>query len=360
MGSRSIYRVAVAGMDVRDVRLVEILFRHSPHNAFAYELVEANGSTPPDILIVAPSHPDGARTLAAFRDRGWTVPAVVVSAASGEGPQAERDAQAGGYTLALAHLIVRLLPLLNRVVALECAPSAAGAPTTPLARVPSAAAPGSIAPAPIAVARDRAPGVPVAPAPIHLAPAGPDAPRPLPAPSVPAQPAAAPAESGRAVLVVDDSATVRTQVVAAFNAGGWVTASAESAQQALERLAAQDFDLLIVDVGLPDLDGLKLARRVRSEPRWRAMPVIALTSRSSAIDVARGALAGCSAYLTKPIPVADLQWVAFEALRKAQAAVRPDGAWPRNDAMQIVHAGADADRLRAARPWPSGQQPTPG
>jgi DNA-binding response OmpR family regulator len=73
----------------------------------------------------------------------------------------------------------------------------------------------------------------------------------------------------------------------------------------------------MLDLGLPDLDGLQLARLIRDEPRWRTLPIVALSSRTSPLDIVRGAAAGCDAYLGKPVGYGDLQRTVVGQLRRA-------------------------------------------
>ncbi|MEK9721421.1 MAG: response regulator, partial [Quisquiliibacterium sp.] len=119
------------------------------------------------------------------------------------------------------------------------------------------------------------------------------------------------------VLIVDDSSTVRVQLQIALDRLGLGWASASSAAEAMEQLESRSFDLALVDVVMPDSDGYKLTREIKRDPRWRRMPVIILTSRSSPFDLARGALAGCDAYLSKPVPFRALQQALVNQLRKS-------------------------------------------
>lgn len=114
-------------------------------------------------------------------------------------------------------------------------------------------------------------------------------------------------------LVVDDSAVTREQVRGALSQLGIGCEVAETAEMAMTLLEQCHFDIALVDVVMPGADGYALCRRIRHNPVTRRMPVLMLTSRSSPFDRARGALAGCDSYLTKPIT-----WTAFsQAIDKA-------------------------------------------
>ncbi|MGA0796722.1 MAG: response regulator [Quisquiliibacterium sp.] len=117
--------------------------------------------------------------------------------------------------------------------------------------------------------------------------------------------------------MVDDSATVRAQLKIALERLGLGCVTANSASEAIQQLESASFDLALIDVVMPDSDGYKLTREIKRDQRWRKMPVIILTSRSSPFDLARGALAGCDAYLSKPVPFRALQQALVNQLRKS-------------------------------------------
>ncbi len=121
------------------------------------------------------------------------------------------------------------------------------------------------------------------------------------------------------VLIVDDSPTVRQQLSLAFERMGMASVSVDSAAHALERLATQHIDLVLADVVMPDMDGYKLTREIKRNRQTRQIPVIILTSKSSPFDLARGALAGCDSYLSKPVPMRALEAAVVKQLRKSLA-----------------------------------------
>jgi twitching motility two-component system response regulator PilG len=125
---------------------------------------------------------------------------------------------------------------------------------------------------------------------------------------------------------------------------------AESGAEALERLGEDHFDLALVDVVMPDMDGYRLTREIKRNRRLRQMPVIILTSRSSPFDLARGALAGCDTYLTKPVPFRALEAAVVKQMRRSLAIddltglIRTSTALPASPAAPAPAAGA-ASRL---------------
>jgi CheY-like chemotaxis protein len=105
------------------------------------------------------------------------------------------------------------------------------------------------------------------------------------------------------ILIVEDHADSAEALDRWLKSKGHRTRSAGSCAEALALCEAEQFDLLIVDIGLPDGDGWELLGRVR---RTCATPAIALTGYGRADDVARSRAAGFDAHLTKPVEFAEL------------------------------------------------------
>lgn len=120
-------------------------------------------------------------------------------------------------------------------------------------------------------------------------------------------------------LVVDDSPTVRAQLSNVILRIGMRCDQADGAAAALARLDGGHYDLIVVDVLMPNMDGYKLTREIKRGRAHKHTPVIILTSQSSPFDRARGALAGCDIYLTKPVGSKAFFEAATKALRKSMA-----------------------------------------
>ena len=120
-------------------------------------------------------------------------------------------------------------------------------------------------------------------------------------------------------LVVDDSPTVRAQLSNVIMRIGMQCELADGAAAALAKLEGSHYDLIVVDVLMPDMDGYKLTREIKRGRAHKHTPVIILTSQSSPFDRARGALAGCDIYLTKPVGLKAFYEAATKALRKSMA-----------------------------------------
>jgi two-component system chemotaxis response regulator CheY len=103
------------------------------------------------------------------------------------------------------------------------------------------------------------------------------------------------------ILVVDDSATMRRMVIASLRALSDVQYhEAGSGLEAIERLALQPVDLMILDLNMPDMHGIEVLQFVRGHTRYQAIPVIVLTTRGDTDSRAVALAAGASQYLTKP------------------------------------------------------------
>ncbi|AEG93020.1 response regulator transcription factor [Ramlibacter tataouinensis] len=125
-----------------------------------------------------------------------------------------------------------------------------------------------------------------------------------------------PAEAGRDVLVVDDSMAVRAYLRSLLEPRGIRVAEADGGEAALAATAAGAVDCVLMDVLMPGIDGFEACRRIKGRGGL-VPPVVMLTSKSSPFNLVRGKMAGCDAYLTKPVDPAQL----FQVL---QAFVRLD------------------------------------
>ncbi|GEB94365.1 MULTISPECIES: response regulator transcription factor [Microbacterium] len=121
------------------------------------------------------------------------------------------------------------------------------------------------------------------------------------------------------ILVVDDEPHILALVTRALHADGHETVVAEDGQAALDRALEGDIDLVILDVGLPSLDGFEVLRALRAG--GERMPVIMLTARSSTSDAVDGLDAGASDYVPKPFSVAELMARVRSRLRERTGAV---------------------------------------
>jgi len=113
------------------------------------------------------------------------------------------------------------------------------------------------------------------------------------------------------VLVVDDEEELVSALTERLELRGFDARGATSGTEALETLATAMWDVVVVDIRMPGIDGLDLARRIRGEHPDTA--VVLLTGRSSVRDAEEGLALGASEYLVKPVPIDRLARVLREA-----------------------------------------------
>src|SRR4051812_10669428 len=124
------------------------------------------------------------------------------------------------------------------------------------------------------------------------------------------------------VLVVDDDRAVRDAVRRALTLGGYDVETAEDGEQALSRVATAVPDVVVLDVGMPDIDGLEVCRRLRGA--GNRVPVLMLTARDAVADRIDGLDAGADDYLVKPFDVGELKARLRALVRRAGGEGDPD------------------------------------
>ncbi len=103
-------------------------------------------------------------------------------------------------------------------------------------------------------------------------------------------------------LVVEDSPTMRQLIVFALNRiRGLQVIEADDGVDALKKLSTQKLDIILTDINMPIMDGLKLVRRVRADEALKNIPVIIITTEGAEEDRQRALALGANAYITKPI-----------------------------------------------------------
>ncbi len=115
------------------------------------------------------------------------------------------------------------------------------------------------------------------------------------------------------ILIVDDEPSIIDIISFALETEGFSTISCATGGDALVEIEAVDFDLLILDIGLPDINGFELAKRIRSSSQ---VPIIFLTARSSEIDRVVGLELGADDYVTKPFSPRELSARVKAVLRR--------------------------------------------
>ena len=119
-------------------------------------------------------------------------------------------------------------------------------------------------------------------------------------------PSALPAAPARRVLVVDDSQDGAESLGMTLQLAGHEVALAYDGVEAIERAAQFRPDVILMDVGMPRLNGLDATRRIRQEPWGAAVTIIALTGRGQEGDRDQSRAAGCNGHLVKPVAFDEL------------------------------------------------------
>jgi two-component system phosphate regulon response regulator PhoB len=120
------------------------------------------------------------------------------------------------------------------------------------------------------------------------------------------------------VLLVDDDQDIREVVGAMLDAVGLTVESSTSAEEALEKVRASAFDLLVLDWNLPGMTGIELCRLIRRDASLSTMPVLFLTAHASSRDVVEAFASGADDYVVKPFRAPELGARIFGLLRRAR------------------------------------------
>ena len=118
------------------------------------------------------------------------------------------------------------------------------------------------------------------------------------------------------ILLVEDDERIRSSMRLSFEGEGYDVAEAGSGEEALDRFARGDIDLVLVDLMLPGMDGFECCRAIR---RGSAVPIIMVTDRSDTHDVVAGLEAGADDYVTKPFVPKELAARMRALLRRSRA-----------------------------------------
>ncbi len=118
------------------------------------------------------------------------------------------------------------------------------------------------------------------------------------------------------ILIVDDEPSIVMSLEYLMKRAGYEVAVAADGEAALQAVAEQAPELVILDVMLPKLNGFDVCRRLRADPRWSGLRILMLTAKGRDTDVAKGLEVGADAYVTKPFSTRDLVAQVGELLRK--------------------------------------------
>jgi two-component system OmpR family response regulator len=128
------------------------------------------------------------------------------------------------------------------------------------------------------------------------------------------------------ILVVDDDPGIRDVVCFALQKAGFATTTAADGEQALKRFAADPPALVVLDILMPELDGVEVCRRLRGDARGRAVPIVFLSSKDDEVDRIVGLEVGGDDYVSKPFSPRELVARVRAILRRTDALRASAGA----------------------------------
>ena len=141
-------------------------------------------------------------------------------------------------------------------------------------------------------------------------------------------------ETGQRILVVDDESPIRRYLRAALSAQGFSIYEAANGEEALNAVLTDRPDIIILDLGLPDIDGIEVTRRLRE---WSQTPIIILSVREAEQDKIAALDAGADDYLTKPFGTGEL-------MARMRVVMRRQSSKPEEPILQVDELRMDLSR----------------
>jgi len=117
------------------------------------------------------------------------------------------------------------------------------------------------------------------------------------------------------ILAVDDSASMRQMVTFTLKSAGYNVVEAVDGQDAYEKAATRNFDLVLTDQNMPRMDGIGLTKKLRDNPKFKSTPILILTTESSDQMKQAGRGAGATGWLVKPFDPSKLLEVIAKVIK---------------------------------------------
>ena len=111
---------------------------------------------------------------------------------------------------------------------------------------------------------------------------------------------------GKSVLVIDDESSVGTLLKINLRQKGFNVETAESGAEGILKAEKKHFDLIILDVALPGMDGIEICQTLKELDRYSVVPIVMISSRSDSVTMEKAKLAGAAEYMVKPFTFEDL------------------------------------------------------
>jgi two-component system, OmpR family, KDP operon response regulator KdpE len=143
------------------------------------------------------------------------------------------------------------------------------------------------------------------------------------------------------VLVIDDDPSLLRALKVALKAGGHEVVTATNGEQGISQTAISSPDVVILDLGLPDVDGLAVCRRIR---QWSEVPILVLSAIGSEDRKVTALDSGADDYVTKPFGMAELEARIRAAMRHQRGAS--------NDSGETTLSAGPLERPRSSTSWP--------
>ncbi len=283
--NRPLFRVALFGVEAKLQHVLEVVSRHATHNPYRFCLARNRTASEFDIAMVDMSAAGGPEVAGTLQRLLNGRPIVKLGRRSDAARECD-DVTHGSFARQVIQSLNRFVEHHFNARAGASSAAALTAMTASAGRRAGASTAGTESGAPAPVNRPRRPRA----------------------------------------LIVDDSPTVRRQLSVALHQMGMDCDTVSGAVEALDLLHQRAYELIFADVVMPGQDGYQLTREIKRNRLLRGVPVIILTSKSSPFDLAKGALAGCSSYLVKPVSLQSLRDTVSRQLRRAVAARKEDSS----------------------------------